>query len=181
MCRLALIRSSNWPCMVAINLLKKRLVFWHFSSAATSRLDPPFTLKLSEVLISHFNHGWRQIEYTLQIAALQLVEQGRLSVETPVSEYFPQFANPIVLDNIMSPNPTFTPAKNVVRVQHLINFTSGLFYPFTMDFGISMVPPYAREHDMNDPHSQFFSILKARICLPVLTGTQKIWHITNGK
>ena len=103
-----------------------------------------------------------------------MAEEGRLSVETPVSEYFPQFANPVVLDNIMSPNPTFKPAKNVVRVHHLINFTSGLFYPFTMDFGINMVPPYAREHDMNDPHSQFFSILKVRTCPSVLTGTQKI-------
>lgn len=102
-----------------------------------------------------------------QIAALQLLDQGKLAPETPVSQYFPQFSNPIILDDATSQNPTFKPANNIVQVKHLLNFTSGLFYPFTMDFGISLPPGYTGEHDMNDPHSQFFSLLQVGLFLPV--------------
>ncbi|KAF8172713.1 beta-lactamase/transpeptidase-like protein [Pholiota molesta] len=96
------------------------------------------------------------------IAALQLIEQGKLKEETPVSEYFPQFANPVVLDNIMSPSPSFKPAQNAVLVKHLLNFTSGLFYPMVPDFGIKVPHSYAGIHDQKDPHSDFFSLLKGK-------------------
>ncbi|KAF8964809.1 beta-lactamase/transpeptidase-like protein [Flammula alnicola] len=94
------------------------------------------------------------------IGALQLIEQGKLSVETPVADFFPQFANPIILDDVTSPNPSFTPAKTVVRVKHLLNFSSGLFYPVRTDAGSRMSDVYYGPHDMKDPHSSFFEILK---------------------
>jgi hypothetical protein len=80
--------------------------------------------------------------------------------DTPVSEYFPQFANPVVLDNVMSPNPSFKPAQNVVLVKHLLNFTSGLFYSVLPDFGIKQTGAYTGIHNPKDPHSDFLSLLK---------------------
>ncbi|KAF8169815.1 beta-lactamase/transpeptidase-like protein [Pholiota molesta] len=87
------------------------------------------------------------------ISALQLIEQGKLKEDTPVSEFFPQFANPVVLDN---------PAQNVVLVKHLLNFTSGLFYPMIPDFGLKVPDSYAGNHDLKDPHSEFFSLVKGK-------------------
>jgi hypothetical protein len=77
-----------------------------------------------------------------------------------VSEFFPQFANPVVLDNVMSPDSSFKPAQNVVLVKHLLNFTSGLFYPMIPDFGLKVPDSYAGNHDLKDPHSEFFSLVK---------------------
>ncbi|KAF9483310.1 beta-lactamase/transpeptidase-like protein [Pholiota conissans] len=94
------------------------------------------------------------------IAALQLIDQGKLKEETPVSEFFPQFSNPIILDDVTSPNPSFKPATKVMRVEHLLNFSSGLFYLWTQDIGVSVPAPYAGAHDMKDPHSEFLSILQ---------------------
>ena len=65
----------------------------------------------------------------LQIAALKLLDQGKLKLDTPVSDYFPQFRNPIILDDVKSERPTFHPAKTVITLKHLLNFSSGLFYP----------------------------------------------------
>jgi CubicO group peptidase (beta-lactamase class C family) len=96
----------------------------------------------------------------MQIAALQLIEQGKLKEETPVSEYFPQFANAIVLDNIMSPNSSSKPAQNIIRVKHLLNFTSGLFYSMISETGIKMPDAYGGIHDLKDPHSDFLSLLQ---------------------
>lgn len=96
-----------------------------------------------------------------QIAALQLVDQGKLSPEDSVSKYFPQFANPVVIENVFAPTYTFKPAQNAVLVKHLLNFSSGLFYRMTPDFGIAMPPEYTGEHiNKEDPHGEFFSILQ---------------------
>ncbi|KJA17769.1 hypothetical protein HYPSUDRAFT_191742 [Hypholoma sublateritium FD-334 SS-4] len=132
----------------------------YFNSGGYKTLNDPTSGKIDQDAVL-----WicSMTKFVTHIAALQLLEQGKLELDTPVSQYFPQLSNPIVLDDVMSQNPTFKPANNIIRVKHLLNFTSGLFYQFTMDFGISLPPPYSREHDMNDPHSQFFSILQGEL------------------
>ncbi|KJA17770.1 hypothetical protein HYPSUDRAFT_45930 [Hypholoma sublateritium FD-334 SS-4] len=92
------------------------------------------------------------------IAALQLIEQGKLTTETPVSKFFPQFENVVVLADITSAKPSYSPAKNAITVQHLLNFSSGLFYPPTT--GTAMPGPYAMPHDKEDPHANFLAALQ---------------------
>lgn len=98
--------------------------------------------------------------FPCKIAALQLIEQGRFTQSTPVFEFFPEFTNPIVLDDISSKSPTFKPAKTVVTVKHLLNFSSGLYYPVHEDAASKMPNAYAEAHDMQDLHSTFFKTVK---------------------
>lgn len=57
-------------------------------------------------------------------AALQLMEQGKLHPDLPVSWYLPCFAEMQVSQS----DGTTRPAREMLRVQHLLNMTSGLPY-----------------------------------------------------
>ncbi len=96
----------------------------------------------------------------LQLAALQLIERGQLHPDDPVSDYLPEFTNPIILDNIATDNPSFTPAKEVVRVKHLLNFTSGLNYPVQGGAPDKLPIPYVVPHSKEDPIGEFFKNVK---------------------
>lgn len=100
------------------------------------------------------------IFYSLQLAALQLIEKGKLQKNTPVSTYISAFENPIILDDITAKNPSFKPATKVVRVEHLLNFSSGLFYP--MDDPIHKITPAytAPYSEEEDPVGHFYNIIK---------------------
>lgn len=96
----------------------------------------------------------------LQIAALQLIDQGKLTPDAPVSKFFPQFLHTIIMDDIQSPTSSYTPAKNPIIVKHLLNFSSGLFYPPIPRPGSRMSGPYSAPHDMKDPHANFLALLQ---------------------
>ncbi|MEI9811298.1 MAG: serine hydrolase domain-containing protein [Acidobacteriota bacterium] len=64
------------------------------------------------------------------IAALQLVEQGKVSLDEPVSKHLPKLANAQVLEGFdASGNPTLRPAKKAITLRHLLTHTSGISYP----------------------------------------------------
>jgi len=62
----------------------------------------------------------------VSVAAMTLVEDGRLSVDDPVSKYLPEYANIAVLQSDGSTRPAQTP----MLVRHLMAHTSGLIYGF---------------------------------------------------
>jgi len=95
----------------------------------------------------------------VQIAALQLIEQGKFTQDTPVTDFFPEFANAVILDDIAAAHPTFKPVKTVMRVKHLLNFTSGLFYPIPPVKNASLPPAYLAAHEI-DTHAEFFKNVK---------------------
>ena len=95
---------------------------------------------------------------SLQLAGLKLVEQGKITFDTPVSDYLPEFRNPII---VPTQNTGFKPAETVVTLKHLLNFTSGLFYPVVA----KNKTRYASKemHHSGDPASEFFKVVIVRI------------------
>ena len=67
------------------------------------------------------------------LAAMQLVEQGRLSLDDPAEKYLPQLANLKVFETFDSKTGTYTvrPAKRAPTVRHMLTHTAGLGYNFT--------------------------------------------------
>ena len=57
-------------------------------------------------------------------AVMILLEEGKLDLLDPVSEYLPGFRNQYVIDR-----GVIVPVKQPVTVQHLLNMTSGVAYP----------------------------------------------------
>jgi CubicO group peptidase (beta-lactamase class C family) len=63
-------------------------------------------------------------------AALQLVEQGKVSLTGPVSKYLPQLAKLQVLEGFDSAGkPILKPEQKPIELHHLLTHTSGFVYP----------------------------------------------------
>ncbi|KAF8905737.1 beta-lactamase [Gymnopilus junonius] len=105
-----------------------------------------------------------QTKLITAVAGLKLIELGKLAFDTPVADYLPQLRDPVIADSVSTTKTTFRPAKNVLTVRHLFNFTSGLFYPQdeeTVTTGSLHRGYYSKEvHVAEDPLDEWFNILK---------------------
>lgn len=62
-------------------------------------------------------------------AGMQLVEQGKLSLDAPIGKVLPDLASPQVLEGFDATGaPTLRPAKNPITLRHLMTHTSGFAY-----------------------------------------------------
>lgn len=65
------------------------------------------------------------------VAAMQLVEQGRLALEAPVGALLPELAAPEVLTGFAEDGAPITrPAARPITLRHLLTHTAGLSYHF---------------------------------------------------
>lgn len=62
-----------------------------------------------------------------------------------------------------------------MTVQHLLNFSSGLFYPPIT--GTAMPSPYAAPHSKEDPHADFLTTLQ--VCHFFLIKSKQIYNSVN--
>ena len=63
------------------------------------------------------------------VAAMQLVEQGRLGLDDPAAAILPEMANPQVLDGFdAAGQPVLRPARGAVTLRHLLTHTAGYGY-----------------------------------------------------
>lgn len=65
------------------------------------------------------------------VAVMMLWEEGKFSLDDPVSKFIPSFANEKVLDTFNPKDTTYTtvPAKRSVTIRDLLTHTSGIGYP----------------------------------------------------
>jgi len=69
------------------------------------------------------------VKLITSVAALQLVEQDKLSLDAPVPDIDPAIGSPQVLDGFDAKGmPQLRPAKRPISLRHLLTHTSGLSY-----------------------------------------------------
>jgi CubicO group peptidase (beta-lactamase class C family) len=64
------------------------------------------------------------------IAALQCVERGLISLDTPIDTILPELAQPLVFTDPHGPDLSTVPARTQITLRHLLSHTSGLAYDF---------------------------------------------------
>lgn len=65
------------------------------------------------------------------VAAMMLWEEGKFSIDDPVSKYIPSYAKQGVLDTFNPQDSSYTtvPAKRLITIRDLLTQTSGIGYP----------------------------------------------------
>ncbi len=95
------------------------------------------------------------------IAAMRLVEEGRMSLSDPVSKYIPEYKNV----KIKNPDGSLTSPKGEMTVEHLFTMTGGLTYnfrtPSTEAVGIeadtlTLARAFAADPILFEPGTRFF-------------------------
>ncbi len=73
-----------------------------------------------------------QTKAVTTVAIMMLYEQGKLSLNDPVSKYIPEFASPTILNTFNSQDSSYTttPAGHDITIHHLLTHTSGVMYSF---------------------------------------------------
>ncbi len=86
-----------------------------------------------------------QTKAITSIGIMILYEQGKLLLDQPISDFIPEFKNPVVLDKFNEADTTYTtvPAKTEITFRHLLTHTSGLDYT---DIGSSKVAAIYTKH-----------------------------------
>ncbi|KAF9485646.1 beta-lactamase/transpeptidase-like protein [Pholiota conissans] len=102
-----------------------------------------------------------QTKMITALAALKLIEDGKISLDTPLGDYLPEFRNPVIVDRTSTPKTTFRPAQTVITVKHLLNFSSGLFYPVVRDDLFALPEAYTSKamYASSNPLQAFYRIL----------------------
>jgi hypothetical protein len=97
-----------------------------------------------------------------KIAALQLVEQGKVQLDSPVDSILPELANPVVLESSGPGELGFKPAEHKITLRQLLNHSSGIAYDKPLDGEpLDGLPfPVALAYDEHDPISRFNNLVK---------------------
>lgn len=84
-------------------------------------------------------------------AAMMLVEEGRLHLDDPVSQFIPEFASPNIVVNGSNGDSSFAPAHAEITIRHLLTHTSGISYRFS---GVEPLTRLYAEAGISDGLSQ---------------------------
>lgn len=116
--------AANLPCAVGMIVDRDGVRFTQalgvtdVDSQTPVSADTPFQIaSMTKALVS--------------VAAMQLVEQGRLSLDGPIGAVLPDLADPQVLTGFDSNGkPLLRPAVRPITLRHLLSHTAGLGYFF---------------------------------------------------
>ena len=117
--------KKNWVNgSVALIARKGRIVF--FKSYGYNDLESKAPLEKTSIF-----RIASQTKAITTTAAMMLWEEGKFSLDDPVSKFIPSFANETVLENMNLKDTTYTtvPAKRAVTIRDLLTHTSGIGYP----------------------------------------------------
>jgi CubicO group peptidase (beta-lactamase class C family) len=117
--------AKNWiPGAVVLIARKGKVV--HLKTYGYSNIDNKTLLRKDDIF-----RLASQTKAVTSLAAMMLWEEGKFSLDDPVSKYITEFKNPTVLKSFNDKDSSYTtePAKSEVTIRQLLTHTSGIDYP----------------------------------------------------
>lgn len=115
------------PAIGAIILDKSGQVLYKGAFGTTDLSNPsapPYTSTTDTLL-------WSCTKVVTVVAALQLLEQGKIKLDDPVEKYVPKYKNIQVLDGFQDDGtPNYRAPKTTANILHLMTHTVGFSYDF---------------------------------------------------
>jgi CubicO group peptidase (beta-lactamase class C family) len=108
----------------------------------------------------------------VSVAAMMLVEDGRLVITDPVAKYIPAFAHTKV-GVVNGDKLDLAPLKRPITVQDLMRHTSGLTYGFT---GASPVQKLVKAANVADANRTAAENVEAMAALPLMHQPGEVWE-----
>jgi CubicO group peptidase (beta-lactamase class C family) len=108
----------------------------------------------------------------VSVAAMMLVEEGRLLITDPASKYIPAFAN-LKVGVVNGDKLDLAPLKRPITVQDLMRHTSGLTYGFT---GGSPVQKLIKAANVVDSNRTLAENVDAMAALPLMHQPGEVWE-----
>jgi CubicO group peptidase (beta-lactamase class C family) len=108
----------------------------------------------------------------VSVAAMMLVEEGRLLITDPVSKYIPAFAN-VKVGVVNGDKLDLTPLKRAITIQDLMRHTSGLTYGFT---GVSPVQKLTKAANVVNSDRSLADNVEAMAALPLMHQPGEVWE-----
>jgi CubicO group peptidase (beta-lactamase class C family) len=108
----------------------------------------------------------------VSVAAMMLVEEGRLLITDPVSKYIPAFAN-LKVGVVNGDKLDLAPLKRPITVQDLMRHTSGLTYGFT---GASPVQKLIKAANVVNSNRTLAENVEAMAALPLMHQPGEVWE-----
>ena len=108
----------------------------------------------------------------VSVAAMMLVEEGRLALTDPVSNLIPAFAN-LKVGVVNGDKLDLAPLKRPITIQDLMRHTSGLTYGFT---GASPVQKLAKAANVVSSDRTLADNVEAIATLPLMHQPGEVWE-----
>lgn len=116
--------SKKWiPGAVVLIARNGKIV--HYKAYGYSDFEKQTPLKKDDIF-----RMASQTKAITSLAVMMLFEEGKFSLDDPISRYIPEFKNPKLLGTVNWTDTTYStsPAKNEITIRHLLSHTSGIDY-----------------------------------------------------
>jgi CubicO group peptidase (beta-lactamase class C family) len=120
------VERKNVPGVVALITNRERVLYQGAFGVADVATKRPLTADALFRIAS-------MTKAVTSVALMQLVEQGRLTLDDPGEKYLPELAGPKVVESFDAATGAYRvrPASKAPTVRQFLTHTSGLAYPFT--------------------------------------------------
>lgn len=117
------IASNKLPNAVALIARKGKIVYYKAFGQSNTETKTP--VKRDDIF-----RNASQSKAIASTAVMMLWEEGKFSLDEPISKYIPEFRNATVLKRLNWADTTYTtePAKSEITIRQLLTHTSGLDY-----------------------------------------------------